>query len=148
MCIHTGCIIWIVFAPPLFSFALQSVMLSRPVCSWLHYPTAFGVSCLQNLNSEAMPVPRNGLEIFVSTRCGLILLSWRDHCLLWLQWFAKHMIPWILNPNSYLKYLFPFQVKWGNKEVTVFWGANLRSCGKKPKDTNTMISFQIYLRAE
>lgn len=99
MCIHAGCIIWIVFAPPLFTFALQSVMLSRPVCSQLHYPTAFGVSCLENLNSEAMPVPRNGLEIFVSTRFSLILLSWTDHCLLWLQWFAKYMIQWILNPN-------------------------------------------------
>lgn len=145
MCIHAGCIIWIVFAPPLFTFALQSVMLSRPVCSWLHYPTAFGVFCLENLNSKAMPVQRS-FYFFINQ--VLFFSSWTDQCLLWLQWFAKHMIPWIPNPNSYFKYLFPFQGKWGNKKVIVFQGGNLRSYGKKPRDMNTTISFQIYLQAE
>lgn len=123
MCIHAGCIIWIGFAPPLFTFALQSVMLSRPVCSQLHYPTAFGIFCTCLSSAfrtwTLRPCPCKKMVWSFSYQLCLVLFSasWEDYYLLWQQRFARHMIPAILNTHSYLKYLFPFQVIWGNRKV-------------------------------
>lgn len=93
MCIHAGCIIWIVFAPPLFTFALQPVLLSRPVCSQLHYPTAFGLSCTRlssALKTWTLRLCPCKIIWSFSYRPCLVLFSssCTDSYLLWQQWFT------------------------------------------------------------